>query len=65
MIENTVRGLMVCRVNFCLTCNEFYYKIKNDTTLLKNIHLSEKYNNQKLISNSSYCKQKKIIKIIN
>jgi hypothetical protein len=34
MNENTGRGLMICKMNFGLTCNEFYEKIKNNTTLL-------------------------------
>jgi len=28
MNENTVRGLMVCKMNFGLTCNEFYEKLR-------------------------------------
>lgn len=43
MNENIVRGLMVCKMNFGLTCNEFYEKIKNNTTLLKKVHSAEKY----------------------
>lgn len=27
---------MVCKINFGLTCNEFYEKIKNNITPLKN-----------------------------
>lgn len=43
MNEITIRGLMMCKVNFGLTCNEFYDKIKTDTLLLKKIHSQEKY----------------------
>jgi hypothetical protein len=43
MNENTVWGLMVCKMNFGLTCNEFYEKIKNNIALLKKVHLAEKY----------------------
>jgi len=34
---------MVCKMNFGLTCNEFYEKIKNNIALLKKVHLAEKY----------------------
>lgn len=36
---------MVYIMNLSLPCNEFYDKIKNDTTLLKKMHSSEKYDN--------------------
>lgn len=41
IIVNTVRGLMVCKINFCLTCNEFYEKNKNNIAVLKKIHSTE------------------------
>lgn len=43
MHESTVRGLMVCKVNFGLSCNEFYEKIKEKKDLLRKVHSSEKY----------------------
>lgn len=43
MHESTVRGLMVCKVNFGLSCTEFYEKIKEKKDLLKKVHSSEKY----------------------
>lgn len=42
MNESTIKGLLVCKVNFGLNCCEFYDKIKNKTTILKKIHSNEK-----------------------
>lgn len=38
MNENTVRGPMVCKINFGLTSDKFYDKTMNGTTLFKNYH---------------------------
>lgn len=37
MNENMVRSLMIYKINFGLTCNEFYEKFKNNTTISKKI----------------------------
>jgi len=46
IILNTVRGLMVSKINFGLTCNEFYEKIKNNILNIK------KFNQRKSINTS-------------
>ena len=43
MDENTVRALLYCKINFNLTCKEFYEKIKTNTSALRQVHSSEKY----------------------
>lgn len=45
MNENTDRDLILHKVNFGLTYNKFYYKIKNDETVLKENDLGKTYNN--------------------
>jgi len=43
MNENTLQDVMVCKINFVFTFNEFYEKIKNNIAVLKIIHSTEKY----------------------
>lgn len=46
IIEYTVRGLIVCKMNIGVTCNSFCEKTKNGRNLSKKINSSEKYNNE-------------------
>jgi hypothetical protein len=43
MAESTVKGLMYCKLNIELGCNDFYEEIKNNKSFLKNVHASSKY----------------------
>ncbi|GBM16179.1 hypothetical protein AVEN_126445-1 [Araneus ventricosus] len=43
MKESTVKGLMTCKINIGLACEDFYNKIKNKKDFLKNVLANEKY----------------------
>ena len=43
MKESTVKGLMTCKINIGLTCEDFYMKIKGKKEVLKMILANEKY----------------------
>lgn len=43
MKESTVKGLMTCKINVGLSCEEFYTKIKSKKEVLKMILANEKY----------------------
>ena len=36
-------GILISKINFNLSCTDFYKKIKNEKEVLKNIHSSQKY----------------------
>ncbi|GBM21223.1 hypothetical protein AVEN_265822-1 [Araneus ventricosus] len=43
MKESTVKGLMTCKINIGLACENFYNKIKNKKDFLKKVLANEKY----------------------
>ena len=43
MQESTVSALMLCKVNFGFSCNEYFDNIKNKKDILRKVHSSEKY----------------------
>lgn len=45
MKESTIKGLMMCKINIGLSCEEFFNKIKNKKEVLKQVLANEKYNN--------------------
>ena len=40
---DTLKGMLISKINFDLSCTDFYKKIKNEKEVLKNIHSSQKY----------------------